>query len=81
MSCHGVSMQTRPLGDFDGDGKTELVVFRPSDGKWYMFNTLTGTISITEWRLNGDQLVPGDYNGDRRTDFAVYRPSTNIWYI
>lgn len=75
--------------DFDGDGKSDISVFRPSDGYWYIAES-SGGYSFVQWGLSTDTPVPGDYDGDGKTDIAVYRefiglppPSgfDNTWYI
>ncbi len=62
--------------DFDGDGRTDLSVFRPSEGNWYL-NQSTDGFSVLNWGQAGDTLVPGDYDGDGKTDAAVFRPDAN----
>jgi uncharacterized delta-60 repeat protein len=66
--------------DFDGDTKTDVSVFRPSTGAWYLSQSASG-FSAVNWGLGSDKLVPGDYTGDGRTDIAVFRPSTGDWFI
>ena len=70
-------------GDYDGDGKTDLTVFRPSTGTWFILQSSTNytASSIIQWGTNGDIPVPGDYDGDGKTDITVFRPSTGTWYI
>jgi len=65
-----------PPGDFDGDGRAEIAVFRPSTGVWYVRG-----VSITTWGGGADIPVAGDYDGDGKTDVAVYRPSTGTWFV
>jgi hypothetical protein len=55
-------------GDFDGDGKADIAVFRPSTGAWYILNSRTATPSTYSWGAAGDIPVPGDYDGDGKTD-------------
>jgi hypothetical protein len=72
----------RPLpGDYNGDGRTEYALFRPSNGAWYILNTATGFYDTYSWGVNGDIPVPADYDGDGITDKAVWRPSNGTWYI
>ncbi|MEP6849746.1 MAG: choice-of-anchor V domain-containing protein [Acidobacteriota bacterium] len=69
------------LSNFDNDGKSDVAVYRPSTGVWYMLNSTDSGVQVTGWGLAGDKIVPGDYDGDGKTDFAVWRPSNGTWYI
>jgi hypothetical protein len=75
-------LPTAPNSDFDGDGRSDISVFRPSTGQWFVkfSSTNYGTFVSPQFGLNGDIRVPGDYDGDHRTDLAVYRPSNGTWY-
>ncbi|MEP7149063.1 MAG: FG-GAP-like repeat-containing protein [Acidobacteriota bacterium] len=75
------SVNRTATADFDGDGRADISVFRPSDGTWHILNSGTNTYSVQPFGANGDKITPGDYDGDSRTDFAVFRPSTGDWWI
>jgi hypothetical protein len=68
-------------GDFDGDSRADIAIFRPSSGIWAIKNSESGTNTILQWGQNGDKPVSGDYDGDGKDDIAVWRPSDGIWYI
>ncbi|MEP6945646.1 MAG: Ig-like domain repeat protein [Acidobacteriota bacterium] len=74
----GTGRRTR--ADFDGDGRSDISVFRPSEGNWYLFNSSIG-FSAVHWGQTGDVIVPGDYDGDGKADFAVWRPSVAVYYV
>ena len=64
--------------DFDGDGKADLSVFRPSDRIWYL-NRSTAGFSATQFGLSSDKITPADFDGDGKTDISVYRDGTWYW--
>lgn len=67
------------LYDFDGDGKSDVSVFRPSEGAWYLLRSTAG-FSATPFGAAGDVTTAADYDGDRIADIALFRPSTGGWY-
>ena len=63
--------------DFDGDGKSDISVFRPSDRVWYLNRSSQGFFA-TQFGLSNDKPVAADYDGDHKTDIAVFRDG--VWY-
>lgn len=91
----GVSGDIPLTRDFDGDGRSDFGIWRPSTGTWFMVASSGVCPQITaivdtrnglpvcsqQWGLNGDEPIPANYSGTAAADLAVFRPSTAEWFI
>jgi VCBS repeat protein len=91
-SAHGIQWGNEGLGDMvltgdiDGDGRTDLILWRPTDGTWYWLTSASNyayaSAGAKQWGNNslGDVPLIGDFDGDGRADLTVWRASTGTWY-
>ena len=70
--------------DLDGDGRTDIALYRPSTGVWFGGGQSPSAV-VFGAAGGGDAPVPADYDGDGNVDQAVFRPSTGAsaaaWYL
>ncbi|MEP6918119.1 MAG: hypothetical protein ABJC89_20900, partial [Acidobacteriota bacterium] len=72
----GASTTRRVPNDFNHDAITDLAVFRPALGRFFVAGQPN-----TDWGAPGDLPVPGDYDGNGSPEVAVFRPGNGTWYI
>ena len=65
--------------DFDGDGKSDISIWRgnpgdPNKSYYFTLQSSTNTVSAVQFGRNGDDpTIVGDYDGDGKADYAVFR--------
>ena len=75
----GVDDDVPVPADFDGDGRTDVAMWRPSTGEWWVHPHSTSPFVV--WGILGDTPVPADFNGDGKIDPAVFRDSSATWWV
>jgi len=75
----GIGEDKPVIADYDGDGRVDVAVFRPSNGIWYIAKS-GGGFSFVQFGSGEDKPVVGDYDGDGKTDIAVFRPENGTLY-
>jgi len=66
--------------DWDGDGKADFAILRPSNNIWYIQESGGGAAYQTFGLAGEDFQVPGDYDGDGKADIAIWRDTTATFW-
>lgn len=78
-------------GDYDGDGKFDLAVYRfgglTPNNAFIVQRSSDGVVVHQPWgNFNTDYILPGDYDGDGKTDYCAARTGASgaspmVWFI
>ena len=71
----------KPNVDVDGDGRSDLVLYRPATHTWYGRSTRDDRQYITQWGEGDDHPYAGNFDDDNKLDYAIYRPSNGHVYF
>jgi hypothetical protein len=75
-------------GDWIGSGTTQLGLFRPSTGQWFLnrnanrsWNNCKKDTCISGFGEAGDLPVIGDWDGTGTSKIGVFSPATGEWFL
>lgn len=83
----GTAWDSVRSGDFNSDGRTDLVIRNSATGNWRMLastgssfapSTIAGTWPTT---VSWTDVVQGDFDNDGGTDLAGRDPATGVWSV
>jgi hypothetical protein len=73
-------------GDFNGDGRADLIGRKPNGELWLYPGTGTGGLNVnayrrlgTGWQVYDRLLSAGDFNGDDNGDVMARKPNGELW--
>jgi hypothetical protein len=76
------------VGDWNGKKISQVGLFRPSTGEWFLdrngsrsWNGCEIDQCITGFGSPGDVPVAGDWDGTGKSKIGVWRPATGYWYL
>lgn len=87
IATHGKGMweydlgNQKTVGDFDGDARTDIAIYRPSAGEWWYQRSFDSAVAAGQFGTATDQVVAADFTGDGKTDIAFFRPATGEWFV
>ncbi|MFN6963857.1 MAG: M36 family metallopeptidase [Pyrinomonadaceae bacterium] len=79
--CGPAVPQARAPFDLDGDARTDVSIFRPASGEWWLQPSSGGAARAVQFGTSSDAIAAADFTGDRKTDIAFFRPSTGQWFV
>jgi Divergent InlB B-repeat domain len=75
-------------GDWNGDGVTQVGLYRPSTGQWFLdrngdrsWDGCRRDLCISSFGTAEDLPVTGDWNGTGRSKVGLFRPRTGEWLL
>ncbi len=85
----GIQGDVRVPADYDGDGNSDIAVWRPTTGDWHILRSSDGAAMTIKWGQTTpywtggieDIPVPADFDADKIADIAVWRPADGKWYV
>jgi len=85
---HGVQQApiARVRNDFNGDGKSDVLIRNAVSNKWYMYN-MNGNAMVSAGAANLSIdpnwvfQATGDFNGDGKSDVLIRNTVSNKWYM
>jgi hypothetical protein len=82
-----LSTDTPVTGDWNGNGKTKIGVFRNSTQRWYLDYNGNGiwdgppTDKVYVFGMSTDMAITGDWDRNGKTEIGVFRNSIQKWLL